>query len=152
MGQIYFPNDHTPQEWRDMAKQRRQSERESFERSDTDGYLSQWALGLTAQLYDTLAIVAEHGGMWEFRTLADVQGTVIEGAREVRTRYGWAWLTPSGQFFNPSHARNEADRKARDLAKGFQFVMVSRPAAVTLQGESFTSVRPVILPKRTRDE
>lgn len=44
----------------------RQSAAESFERCDTDGFLSQWASGITAQMHDLQAEIEEAGGLGEF--------------------------------------------------------------------------------------
>jgi hypothetical protein len=66
---------------------------ESQERSDTDGFLSQWASGMNAQLRSRQAEIAEHGGLWTFeRTILEhLDGTPVEGARLVHTRYGDKW-------------------------------------------------------------
>jgi hypothetical protein len=60
-----------PAALRAYAEARRQSSRESFERCDTDGFLSQWASDLTASLYDLQAHVAESNGLWMFAGLYD---------------------------------------------------------------------------------
>lgn len=52
----------------DAAEQRRE---ESWQRSDTDGFLSQWASGLTAQLHRRQAEILDNGGVAEFRGLFD---------------------------------------------------------------------------------
>jgi hypothetical protein len=148
MGKVYFPMDHTPDQWREMARECHQRSAESFERCDTDGFLSQWASTVTGRLYERLATVAESGGRWTFTTLADAAGNVIEGAREVKTRYGWAWVTPDGQWFNPSQASDPDVARARNLAKGFQLVQVERDAVVTLSEGGAMGCYPVVLPKR----
>lgn len=132
-----------------MARVCYRREQESFDRSDTDGFLSQWANAVAGRLYDQLAEVAEAGGVWTFTVLANAAGTVIEGAREVQTRYGWAWVTPDGQWFNPSRARDETQAEARNLAKGFRLVQVERPAVVTMAEGGPWGCYPVVLPKRT---
>lgn len=148
MGKVYFPMDKTPEEWREMARNCFRQEQESFERSDTDGFLSQWASSVMGQLYRTLADVAENGGVADFRMLADAEGNIIEGAREVKTRYGWRWVTPDGVWFSPSHDSNEERRKAKNLAKGFQFVMVEREAVVTMLEGGAWGCYPAVIPKR----
>lgn len=148
MGKIYFPDKHTPEEWRAMAQECYKREAESFERSDTDGFLSQWASTVTARLYSTLADVAENDGNWTFQVLADADGNVIEGAREVKTRFGWSWVLPDGSWFNPSRAQNDEKRQATDLAKGFQFIDVEKPAVVTMAEGGLWGCYPVVLPKR----
>lgn len=149
MGTVQFPMDHTPDEWRAMARECYQRSAESFERCDTDGFLSQWASDVTGRLYEQCAEVAARGGLWTFTVLADEAGNVIEGARNVKTRFGWAWVTPDGQWFNPSRDRDEDKARARNLAKGFSLVKVERPAVVTLSEGGPMGCYPVVLPKRT---
>jgi hypothetical protein len=149
---VYFPADHTPEEWRNMARDRYRSADESFERCDTDGYLSQWASQVTAQLYELCARVAEAGGLWEFTVLADADGTTYDTAREVKTRYGWTWIVPTEHgdvWFNPSHARNEERRRAADLAKGFQFITVQKRAVVIMaETGGLWGCTPTVVPQR----
>ena len=54
------------EELRNMAAANRKAAQESFDRCDTDGFLSQWASGITAMLYDKQAAIADAGGKWEF--------------------------------------------------------------------------------------
>ena len=56
---------------RDMADERRRRSEESFQRCDTDGFLSQWASDITARMFDLQAEVAESGGRWIFPGLYD---------------------------------------------------------------------------------
>lgn len=149
MSSVYFPNDHTPEEWRDMARAAHARSAESFERSDTDGYLSQWAGDKTGQLYSLCARVAENGGVWDFPALADASGKLIPGAREVCTRYGWSWVWdgPDGAvWFTASQARTEEARQASNLRRGYQVVTVSLPAGVIMRGETMLNVHPDIIP------
>lgn len=98
---------------------------DSFERSDTDGFLSQWASGLTAQKLRAQAALAEAGGMIEARALFNLDGTVAS------THYGYGEYGPywvlndvataayGKRFLNPSKARKAATRKRNMAAKGF---------------------------------
>lgn len=147
---VYFPDQHTPAEWRQMSADCSRREQESWERSDTDGYLSQWASATSARLYNFLADVAERGGMWEFTVLADADGNEIEGAKEVETRFGWSWRVPTTDgvvWFNPSKAKDEARREATDLKKGFRFIQVTKPAVVVLSNTLLPS--PYCIPRKT---
>lgn len=58
-------------EHRAAARELDRKAEESFERSDTDGFLSQWALGIGAQEHRLAADIAEAGGTWTFRGLFD---------------------------------------------------------------------------------
>jgi len=75
------------EELRDLARKREQESRDSFDRCDTDGALSQWASGINAEKYRIQADIAENGGMWGFPALFDLEGNLIP-AREVYGQYG----------------------------------------------------------------
>lgn len=108
----------------------------SFERSDTDGFVSQWAGGITARLHRALAAIADAGGKAEFPALFDTAGNLV-AAKLVNGKYGPVWgILPSddprGRFtgwFNPSGAATAAKRQAADARKGYQVGRVLAPAA-----------------------
>lgn len=58
------------------AADARRREQESFERCDTDGFLSQWALTMTARKNDAEVKLLEHGGCAAFPVLV-FNGEVI---------------------------------------------------------------------------
>jgi hypothetical protein len=59
------------------AQRQREAERESFERCDTDGFLSQWAHSIGAQKDDLAAKILEQGGYARFPVLVDQDGEVV---------------------------------------------------------------------------
>jgi hypothetical protein len=81
---------NTATEYRKAAEECRNRSRESWERSDTDGFLSQWASDHTARLYDTRAEILENDGLAEFVGLYDGDRRVK--ARLISTKYGVCWL------------------------------------------------------------
>jgi len=63
---------------REAAQASRQRAEDSFQRCDTDGFLSQWASGLTAQQFDRQAEIAERNGRWNFPVLIEhASGRVV---------------------------------------------------------------------------
>jgi hypothetical protein len=85
----------TADDYRADAAKHRQDAADSWERSDTDGFLSQWASGLTAQLADTKADLADRGNRAYFAryVLTDAKtGERVDDARLVDTRYGRKWV------------------------------------------------------------
>jgi hypothetical protein len=80
----------TPNELRDQAAAARREATESFERCDTDGFLSQWASGLTASKLDLEADIREAGGRAGFVGL--YEGDRRVAARKIETRFGMCWL------------------------------------------------------------
>lgn len=143
----------TADEWRAMAKASRSRSIESFERCDTDGALSQWGSDMMAQQYRLSAHVAEQDGWWEFRALFDTSGNLLD-AREIQTRYGWAWAisTANGTvWFNQSQARKGERRFAADSKKGYLLGTVKRRAFVKLAGGSMLAVSAVVVPDQYDD-
>lgn len=62
----------------DMQAQKEEDKRESFARCDTDGFLSQWASGIYAELNRRKAEILRDGGHAEFPVLVDIStGEVI---------------------------------------------------------------------------
>lgn len=140
MSNVYFPTSKTPEEWRQMARESRQRANESWERSDTDGFMSQWAADKVAQDYDRLATLAENGGKAHFLALTDLDGNLLD-AKYVETRYGWSWAVrnPDGTttWFNESKARSGERRRKAHEAKGYRLVWVERDALVGFDGHTF---------------
>lgn len=59
------------------ARKCHQDAEDSFQRCDTDGFLSQWAAGISARLYETKAQILRTGGYSQFRVLCNADGEVI---------------------------------------------------------------------------
>lgn len=72
---------------------------DSFERSDTDGFLSQWASGITAQLKRAQAEIEENGGVADFPALLDLEGNEVP-TRVIPGQYGtvFALVDDAGKF------------------------------------------------------
>lgn len=68
---------------------------ESFERCDTDGFLSQWAKGLTSRQRELEAQLIENGGVTTMLGPVTADGQPVR-FRDVQTRYGRKWLVLDG--------------------------------------------------------
>lgn len=82
--------------YRAEASKCRARAHESFERSDTDGFLSQHSSNLMALLYDKQANIAENGGY-------DCFNGLYEGDRRVRAKiietvYGRCWMLDENEI------------------------------------------------------
>lgn len=123
---IYDPTTRTAAQWREMSQQARRTSQESYERCDTDGFLSQWANDRLAHLYSQIAGVAEDGGMFDFYMLTDLEGNRLD-ATQVKNQYGkWSWRiwdpeTRRVSWFAESYARKGATRRANNRKKGYTF-------------------------------
>lgn len=136
-------NDH-----RTAAAQHRADAQESYERSDTDGFLSQWASGMNAQLHDRQAEIAQAGGVWTFsRTrLVTLDGQETD-AREVQTRYGSKWrldstdqwlaVRPARESTLAKHGYREVEETEVAPAKAIHW---APPGARGMSGASSVSV------------
>lgn len=78
---------------REMAARSRQAARDSFDRCDTDGFLSQWASDITAQQLERQAHIAEAGGRAQFTGLYQgkrrVAAKMVSSQFMGRTRSSW---------------------------------------------------------------
>lgn len=81
----------TPNELREQAAQAEQDAADSFARCDTDGFLSQWASGLSAQRLRLQATIQENGNTHTFVGLFDADGNRVP-AKQIQTKFGTAWL------------------------------------------------------------
>ena len=127
----------TAEEWREQARESRQRSAESWERSDTDGFLSQWASDEMARRYDFLATVAERGYLEVFAFVDLATGELIKGEQE-QGQYG-TYFRPFDRdrgliFF--SHASKKATRDANNAKKGVREVLCHAPALVDQIGRA----------------
>lgn len=83
--------EKTAAELRQQAADCRQRSAESWERSDTDGFLSQWASDLSARLYESQASILENGGLSTFWGLYDSEKNRIP-AKMINGQFGNVWL------------------------------------------------------------
>ena len=128
----YTISDHTADEYRKMAQGCRDRSAESWERSDTDGFLSQWASDSMARQYDNLADWAENGGdvqeiSWPM--ILDDEGNWrwVDEFRFVSGQYGESvriWHEGTVHWWNPSQARKAVIARRNDEKKGFRWARV----------------------------
>jgi len=113
---------------------------ESIERSDTDGFLSQWANGLSAQESSAKAELAAAGGMIETQALFLLDGTVAS-THEIHGQYGYSWVLNDTaaaalgrRFLSTSGARKGQRRYDADRSKGVTLGTIRVPGYVTMSG------------------
>lgn len=107
---------------------------ESWERSDTDGFLSQWASGITANEEQLAVEIAENGGAALFPALVRASDLKRIRAKLIETRYGtrWAVCDEQGQFTGVFLPHGDNSRKLRKL--GLVIAMEWAPAKATIKG------------------
>lgn len=127
------------EEWQEKARECRHAAYESFERCDTDGFLSQWAANTMAAIYDKCAAIVANDGYYEFSQLYNLEGNPVN-ARLVTTQYGLAWRIEhedgTVSWFNPSKAKDEERRRKNNAKKGYFEGYAEFPARVSCGNET----------------
>lgn len=77
-------------ELRQQAKEAYQRSIDSFDRCDTDGFLSQWASDCSGRLLEAEADLAENNYLWGFTTLGDKDGKLVPN-KKIATKFGYAY-------------------------------------------------------------
>lgn len=120
---------------RQQAIKAQQESHDSFERCDTDGFISQAANDLTARRLNRQATIEENNGMSEFPALFDLEGNWVP-AQLIENKFGgqsWLLLDENGKslsiFINAFPAR-----RSTIANKGFVEGSVLRPAVAQICG------------------
>lgn len=82
-------------ELRDYGRKYRQDAEDSFQRSDTDGFLSQWASNIGAQKNDANATLLENGGCAQFPVLVYEGQVVADKIYEFADKFNPSIYTPA---------------------------------------------------------
>lgn len=108
---------------------------ESFQRCDTDGFLSQWALGIGAQKNRLQAGIEEAGGVSEFAALFDVETGERVAAKLIDGRFGlcWALCDEAGEFIG-EFVKAFPKRETTMAKKGFREGHEMAPARAVIRG------------------
>lgn len=171
INRVYWADDRTPAEWAALAEGLRAAAsanyanaRESFERCDTDGFVSQWASGVTADYARTGAALADAHGWWEVPALIDARTGELasldcRASRNYRGNYYWRLTDAYARaqdvkpFVNDSNAEDPKRYATAMLRKGYT-VGRARVRARAIMAGSGTglsgahTVRPEIVPIR----
>ncbi len=132
-------NGKTAEEYREMARTFFAAREASWDRSDSDGFLSQWASGLTAQKYTLSAQLADADGVTDVRALFDMDGNLVPSVHGF-SQYGEYFIVLDHEtrgcrrFFNPSGARDETIARRNNAAKGFYVGRAMVPGKVEIVG------------------
>lgn len=131
----------TAEEYRKMAQGNVMASSESFERCDTDGFLSQWGHDQMARVYEALAGLAENGGKSTFVYLADLNGNLVN-AKVIPSKFsGSCWMLldennkATGEFAPWKPARKNTLAK-----RGYQEIEVEREAVIMTEGNGGYSI------------
>lgn len=135
----------TSNELREQAKAKDREAQESFDRCDTDGFLSQWASGISASKLRLQADIEDNGGKWTFPALFDLDGKRVRaklGERYNKFAYGYesVWIFYDehdrpirGKF--PIHAFPK--RESTMTKKGYREGTETVPAYADIKGRGY---------------
>ena len=120
---LIAPADRTAEHWRTIARESQVANAESFDRCDSDGFLSQWAHQQMQLRYLDMARVADNGGTIETHAVFDLDGNLVTMDRR-EGDYGPYWFIPQNEgkarFFNESEAEKFATRRRNNEKKGYR--------------------------------
>jgi hypothetical protein len=123
----------TAEQLRAEATKHDQDAHDSFQRSDTDGFLSQWASGISAHEKRLEAELLEAGGVWEFTVLFREDGTQAR-KKTIKTRFGYchAILDENDRFTGEFISLGISDKTL--AKKGYYWGQAMLPAKVAIVG------------------
>lgn len=143
----------TAEEWRAKAGGNRKEAADSFERCDTDGFMSQWASGVMAAEYELCAQLAEDGGLTTTRALFFRETGEVASTHFRWGQYGPYWVLNDKaaeafgkRFLNESQASTGEKQRAAMVKKGFTVGTVRVKGYVARTGKNVTSVRAGVFP------
>tara|TARA_B100000745_G_scaffold192726_1_gene126762 strand:+ start:28556 stop:29035 length:480 start_codon:yes stop_codon:yes gene_type:complete len=139
----------TAQEYRDMAADSARKRQESFDRCDTDGFVSQYCDGLNRNLYLRMAEIAENGGKAEFRGLflRETGERVKAVLREGQWGYYWMLLDANGKPTGTFVPDSKGTKRSKMYKLGFEVRMEMVPADARFggSGKGFSGLSTVYI-------
>lgn len=113
----------SPKYYRELSGEQHKRAEDSFERCDTDGFVTQASNGLMGRLYSRAAEIAENGGS-EFTRLATLDGELLD-AKCIDGKFGLCWLIEDERCdlrFAPYAPKRESTLAKRGLKEVEEFV------------------------------
>lgn len=118
---------------------------DSFDRCDTDGFLSQWASDINGRVKLAQATIAEHGGKALFAQdylINRATGEEVTDARLCRTRYGLKWRIDSTDEWLPYNPTRESTLAKKGYREEVRYeVCEARAKSWCPTNGSYTSVQ-----------
>ena len=135
MAQTPTTTTTTSEALRAEAGRHDQEAADSFDRCDTDGFVSQWAHGITGQKLRAQADIEDNGGYAAFPALYDLDGNRVP-AKLIDGKYGlcWALITPGTDTFTGQFVKAFPKREATMTGKGYREGHELAPARAVIAG------------------
>lgn len=138
---------------RARAAEAAQRSQESWDRSDTDGFLSQWANNSISRKESLQAQIDEQNGLWEHPALFDLEGNMLAATPHKSKYGGTVWRVLEGdepnsevkEWFNESGAKSAKTRIVNNAKKGYYVgtVLVPSYAATGGSGRGLSGLHTV---------
>jgi hypothetical protein len=145
------------QDLREQAARHDQDAADSFERCDTDGFVSQWASGINARQKRTQATIEEAGGVATFGRyyLTDLDGERVP-AKLIEGRFGpcWALLDEDDQFtgeFIGAHPARESTLERKGYREAEEEFVAEATADLKGSGRGLSGAATVTVIVRPAD-
>lgn len=141
-----------------QAVRKNQDKADSFDRCDTDGFMSQWASGLGADKARLEADLVRAGGLMETRALFDLDGNLASTHNfQRKNQYSFTmdevwrmndeFVANGGKrFITLSEARKGATRYSNNAKKGVRVGTIRVRGYVDYMGANAVSVRAHTMP------
>lgn len=126
----------TAEQYRKGSRQHEQNAADSFERCDTDGFLSQWASQQNARIEDALADLAERDCIATVVFLCDEQGNKVN-ARPIATKYGTSWGVRDESGKIVKFVAYRPARKSTLAKHGYQELELECKCVVKVSGDGY---------------
>lgn len=150
----------TARELREKAAEHHLEALASFERSDTDGALSQWANNITSQRLHAEAALLENNGKVTVFALFDLDGN-IASVHQGFGEYGEYWVLNDRaaarygkRFYSPSKAEKPLVAIRNDAKKGFAFgkILVDGVVVIESNGRGMSAIASARVDTRAKIE
>lgn len=126
--------ERTGEQWRALAAEAGREAAESFERCDSDGFLSQWASQQMQSRYFSMAAIADEGHICERPAVFDLAGNLVsldDRTNDWGNRY-WTIATNEGRkYFSESNASKLKTARANNEKKGYRLGWVMAKVEMT---------------------
>ena len=148
----------TAAEHRAKAADSERRRHESEERSDTDGFLSQWAHGITGRMEQRNAEIADAGGIVTFykEQLLDLENNPV-AAKLIQGKYGlcWALEDEAGKFtgtFISAHPKREATMHKKGYQETRMLIVAEAEAYIAGSGTGLSGAASCSVAIRPKDK
>lgn len=114
--------ERTGEQWRALAAEAGRESAVSFERCDSDGFLSQWATQQMGRVYLSMAAIADNGHITERPAIFDLAGNLVTLDSRTNDWGNTYWYIKGAEnpYFSESNATKLKTARANNEKKGYR--------------------------------